>query len=357
MSKKRRMFDIDLPEDDLEPQAVVEAGNARRGPMAAAVRENAESLRGRAEQEQEIRAENDRLAHEFVRLKKQGLITDLVPVEAISTDKLARDRAMAGEDDLDDLKLSLAEIGLSNPIQLEHLGEGRYELIQGFRRLSAWKALLVETGDSERWGRIPAGIVAIGQPLEELYRRMVDEDISFAEMAELARRYAADPATSVEDVDSAVGLLFRSAAKQKRSYIRAFAQLLDRIGEDLTHPQAMPRGLGLALRKRLDEVPGVEAALRSALRSLPSVRTPDQELALLQRYAGGASDQVGREKSRGGAVERPARTTFRVERPGGSARCVASDGRLEVRLGTDFSAKDRRVLEAAVAELLATLGE
>ncbi len=46
MSKKRRVFDIDLPVDDTPPadapsrEAKVDA---RRGPMAAAVRETAES--------------------------------------------------------------------------------------------------------------------------------------------------------------------------------------------------------------------------------------------------------------------------------------------------------------------------
>lgn len=58
--------------------------------MATAISENADALRERAEAEQKIREENDRLTHEHVRLKKQGLITDLIPIELIRTSKLTR---------------------------------------------------------------------------------------------------------------------------------------------------------------------------------------------------------------------------------------------------------------------------
>lgn len=66
----------------------------------------------------------------------------------------------------------------------------RFELSQSFRRLSAFRELLEETGDS-RYARIPATLQARGAQLDHLYRRMVDEnlvrrDISFAEMARLA---------------------------------------------------------------------------------------------------------------------------------------------------------------------------
>ncbi len=361
MSKKRRVFDIDFSDEDLAAPNAGQKPAERRGPMASAVRENAESVRDREARATAIREENDHLAHELVRLKAAGLITDLIAVESISAEKLARDRGLGQDEDLESLKTSVKDIGLSNPIQVEHLGNGKYELIQGYRRLGAWRALLAETGDAEAWGRIPAGIVASGRPLEELYRRMVDEnlvrkDISFAEMAELARRFASDPNTNASSVDDAVLSLFKSTGKQKRSYIRAFAQLMERIGDALVHPYAMPRNLGLALRKRLDDHPDAERSLRAALAGLPADRAVEAELEVLQRYAGGAID-TATNRPRAAASERPAKTTFRLTRPGGAARCVASDGRLEIHLGTDFSAKDRRALESAVADFLASVGE
>ncbi|WP_146591126.1 ParB/RepB/Spo0J family partition protein [Puniceibacterium confluentis] len=362
MSKKRRIFDIDLPDDEPEQAAATPSADARRGPMASAVRENAEALTSRADIEAQIRAENDRLAHEHVRLKKAGLITDLVPVESIASTKLIRDRAQDGRDDLAELKESIRAIGLSNPIQIEQVGEGQYELIQGFRRLSAWRALLAETGDAQMWGRVPATILARGETLETLYRRMVDEnlvrkDISFAEMAMLARDYAGDPATAINDVDAAVLELYRSANKQKRSYVRAFAQMLEEIGSGLHFPQAIPRALGLELRKRLQDKPGLAETILRDLAALPTPRTPEAELSALARHSGSGTAEAAGQLPRNPQQPRPARTTFRIERAGGAARVTASAGRLELRLDTDFSAKDRRVLEQALSAFLDRLEE
>lgn len=362
MSKKRRMFDINMPADPPAGEPTFPAGKGvekeagRRGPMAAAIAETVESSRDRARVEAQIRSENDALAAEHVRLKKAGLITDLIPLEAIDTHKLIRDRHKGTDYELPELVASIREIGLSNPIRVEPGAEGRYELIQGFRRLSAYRALLEETGDAQ-WARIPAGIAARGDALEDLYRRMVDEnlvrkDISFAEMAQLALHYAMDPQTEEHDPEKAVALLFKSAGYQKRSYIRNFIRLVEALGETLLYPQEIPRALGLALSARLDEVPGTAAAIKAELRDWDT-RSVKDELEVLRRYVGGDADGAG-------AAARPvkapvagkAKTSFQLTRPQGSAKCVAANGRLEIRLARDFSALDRRRLEAAVASML-----
>ena len=363
MSKKRRVFDIDMPEDETFPAGKIGAApetksmSLRRGPMATAITENSESLRNREELVQAIREENDMLAQEYVRLKKLGLIVDMIPLELIDADKLVRDRAGATDMELEELKDSIRSIGLSNPIRVEVHNDGRYELVQGMRRLSAFRELLAETG-SDEFKTIPAGLVAHGESLESLYRRMVDEnlvrkDISFGEMAELARSYAADPLTDCFDADKAVAILYKSAGYQKRSYIRAFVALLDEIGDELEHAYAIPRSLGLSLRKRMEEVPGIAAKINAELSQWHDRPTND-ELDVLRKYAGGAG---GTETFPAGKVSRPqaprkAKTTFQIERPEGAAKCTASNGRLELRLPRDFSAVDRRKLEGAVRKLL-----
>ena len=359
MSKKRRVFDIEMPDDSpgvpagTGPMETKSATPARRGPMASAIGETADSLRRRKSQEAAIREENDALAHEFVRLKKSGLIVDLVPLEKIRTDKLTRDRAVRPDEDLKELIASIREIGLSNPIQLEATDNGDYELIQGFRRLSAYRALLEETGD-DVWARIPAGLVASGEALEGLYRRMVDEnmvrkDISFAEMASLARAYVDDPATQAEDVEEAVATLFKSAGRQKRSYIRHFATLLQFLEKYLEFPEAIPRALGLALVKRMEQEPGSIAEIVKALQAGP-VRDATQQVDVLRRYLDGqgAAAHVSPQGQRS-SKPRSAKSTFRMMRPEGEAKCTASDGRLEVQLNRDFSALERNRLEAAVS--------
>ncbi|MEO1606994.1 MAG: ParB/RepB/Spo0J family partition protein [Pseudomonadota bacterium] len=349
MSKKRRVFDIDLPADDVPAGTSLDTKSIspRRGPMASAIGETADSLRDRRLVEAQIREENDALAREFVRLKGQGLILDRVPLDQIRTTKLIRDRRVGGDLGLDDLKESLCAIGLSNPIQVEQVADG-YELIQGFRRLSAYQSLLDETGDVERWGAIPATLVISGEALEALYRRMVDEnlvrkDISFAEMASLAIAYAADPQTEASDPDAAIGVLYGSAGRQKRNYIGHFVRLLERLEDVLEHPEAIPRALGLELAKRLEAEPALAGEITTALGS--AGRSAEVELSVLRRCLEGQGAPAR-------PVEVPTRapkSTFRLRRSAGEARCIASDGRLELRFDKDFSALDRKRLERAVA--------
>jgi ParB family chromosome partitioning protein len=352
MSKKKRGFDIDFDATDLpEPEAQPEA---RRGPMAAAITENAAAVNSRQQAENAIRAENDALAHEHVRLKKAGLITDLIPLDLIRTDKLTRDRAEGRDAEIDELKQSIRDIGLSNPIRVEAVGD-TYELIQGFRRFTAYRELFDETQD-DAFARIPAGINARGEDTLRLYRRMVDENlvrrgVSFGEMAQLAINYRAqDP--NVESYDRAVELLYASAGRQKRNYIKHFVRLLALVGDDLHHAAALPRATGLALVKRLDDNSDEKARLADMLSSQPN-RNADEEQAILTSYL--ATRAQGPRKKTKATSTRKAKTTFRLTRPEGDAKCTVSDGRVEVQLNRDFSGVERKRLEAAVAAFLETL--
>ena len=322
--------------------------------MATAIGENASALSDRAEVEAAIREENDRLAHEFVRLKKDGLVTDLVPVADIKTDKLVRDRVDRRDPEIDELKASIKEIGLSNAIRVEATDDG-YQLIQGFRRLNAFKELFAETGE-EMYARIPAGLVARGEALEGLYRKMVDEnlvrrDISFAEMAELARSYAANPDTVAADVQAAISILFASAGRQKRNYIGHFARLLELIGDSLSFPEAIPRSLGLQLEKRLAADPKLVRRVQAVLKSGPS-STAAKEIETLRGFLGSPAVNAAVE----GREPKPsAKTSIRYEGPDGMVRCTASEGRIEIRAPKDFTGLDRRQLEAALEQFFQAL--
>lgn len=363
MTKKRRMFDIDLPEDatpETFPAGKVSDPPARRGPMAAAITETADATRERQEIEAQIRAENDALAHEHVRLKRLGLVVDLVPLDLIEMTKLVRDRKKGPDFELAELKASIAELGLSNPIRLEARADGRFELIQGYRRLSAYRELLDETGDADRYGTIPAAVTQPGEDLEALYRKMVDEnlvrkDISFAEMAMLALDYAADPGTAVSDPEKAVAVLFKSAGYQKRSYIRTFMAVVDRLGGDLLYPQDIPRALGLALARRLEEVDGLVPLIRAELKGWDN-RSIADEMSVLRRFAGETDEGVGPTPAStpGPRPEKPAKakTSFQFDRKDGRGKCVAAVGKLEIQLDRDFTTIDRRRLEQAVRLML-----
>ncbi|WP_299831398.1 ParB N-terminal domain-containing protein [uncultured Roseobacter sp.] len=347
---KRRVFDIDF--DEAAVPAGTEEAPARRGPMAAAISENADALSARQAAEAEIRAENDRLAHEYVALKKNGQIVGMVALDQITAVKLIRDRAADRDPDLDELKASILAVGLSNPIHVEEVADG-YELIQGFRRLSAYRELFAETGEA-RFAQIPATLQARGAQLDHLYRRMVDEnlvrrDISFAEMAQLAMSYAN---RSGQSVAAAIEALYASAGRQKRSYIRHFAQLLTVLGGDLKHPEVIPRATGLSLVKLLEENQRFAGQVRAVLNSQPD-RDAALELSLLRSAVSGG--QTKPKKAKTPTSRSSAKTTIKLNRPEGVAKCTASSGRFEVTLDHDFGSIEPRRLEAAARAFLDSL--
>ncbi len=361
MSRKRRMFDIDMPAmDDIPvgkvPDKVLEK---RRGPMATAISENADALRNQQSTEDSIRAENDRLAHELVRLRSEGLVTEHVALADVVTEKLTRDRKSGADPELEELKDSIRDIGLSNPIRLERRSDGRFDLIQGMRRLSAYRALHEETGD-ETYARIPAGI-SDATDLNDSYRRMVDEnlirkDISFAEMGALARAFADDPANDCPDVDKAVAILFKSASYTKRSYIRSFASLLMMLDKVLIHPNEIPRNLGVELKRKLDANPGLIRQVSTAVMSEPD-RDGPREVSILREFVEPKTSALKKPIASGSGKTRRAKTTFQVSGRAGVVKCSASSGRIELRYDLDFTRVDRAKLEQAIATLIDDLQE
>lgn len=373
MVKKRSVFDIDFDPDAADDE-VFPAGNQpapetksfgdvqghplqnetpaakpRRGPMASAIAETAEASEERAGAEAAIRAENDALAQEHVRLKRLGLITDLIDTQDVHTTKLTRDRSADADPEIEELMASIEAVGLSNPIRVEQTENG-YELIQGFRRLNAFRALAEKTGDP-RYRKIPAALVLRGEPLANLYRKMVDEnlvrkDLSFGEMAQLALAYAAEAQIEASE---AVGILYASALKQKRTYIRQFARVIEALGDHVRFPEAIPRALGLDLYRFLEMDHSASDMIARRLQKAET-RDPEDELRILRHCVaeprGEKAQKVGKPVSK---------TSLRVTRKEGEARLTAQDGRIELRMNKDFSSVSREKLQKALEAFLSQL--
>lgn len=363
MKKQKSRFSIDIADEELGSDIPPSSpALTRRGPMASAIADNADSLKERRSLEEKIRRENDELAHQHVRLKNLGLVLELVPLDQIDSDKLTRDRSVTLDLELDDLMVSIRELGLSNPIRAEQKEDGRYELIQGYRRLEAFRRLWLETKD-DRFTKIPVATVPPGDDLEVSYRKMVDEnlvrkDISFAEMAELARSYAKDPETPEISVDKAVTALFKAAAYQKRSYIRAFAELLEVIGDHIKFPHLIPRNLGLDLRRTLED----DAKLAKLVRSLKEVptRTADEEVDLLRQFAAvpRRPDEAGQSTAAPNKQGLPrSQLSFDFAAPAQSGRCTAAKGRLELKADRDFSSIEPHKIERAISAFFEILNQ
>jgi ParB family chromosome partitioning protein len=373
MVKKRSVFDIDFdPEAD---EDAFPAGNlsapetksyhvqghplqnrdpaptSRRGPMASAISETAQAVVSRTEAEAKIRSENDALAQEHVRLKKLGLITDLIETELVRMTKLTRDRSSEIDPELGELMDSIEAVGLSNPIRVEQTESG-YELIQGFRRLTAFKALHARTGDP-RYKKIPAALVLRGEPLASLYRKMVDEnlirkDLSFGEMATLALAYAGEAGI---DSGEAVGILYASALKQKRTYIRQFAKVLEVLGDHVRFPEAIPRALGLDLYRFLEMDAAAGEVLIERL-SKATLRNVEDELGILKYCVALPRKTTAAEPSRP-----VSKTSLKLEHKKEEARVTAQDGRLELRMKFDFSAVSKERLQKSIEALLSQLDQ
>lgn len=367
MSKKKRGFEISLPEMDAVATPAREP-DRKRGPMASAIAENAEALNERAAAEEAIRTENDALAHEYVKLKEAGLVQLMIPLDSVKTEALVRDRKNSGMDyELDELVASIRDVGLSNPIKVEQRADGMYELVQGFRRWSAYKKL--RDAEGEFWDNIPAGLLPRGEDHAALYRRMIDEnlvrkDLSFAEMAMAAQNYAKDPDTETNDLDGAVAALFKSTGYQKRTYIRSFAKLMDVFEKDLLYPEYISRNLGLQVLKRIEEDRDVVDLIRRELAAWGDNRGVSDELQVLRDAIkhGGAMEDIPAPKSEpaksiavDGAGGRRPRTTFEVGLGRNRVRCVAGVGQLTLKLDRDLTAVDRKRLEAGIAKFLAAL--
>ena len=216
-----------------------------------------------------------------------GTIQQL-PIDLIKTDYLWSDRAVESTEDLSELMTSLRSIGMLNPIRVQISEAGDYQLIQGFRRLSAYHRLLNETGD-DFWSRIPGLLSVATDDKTLLYRQVIDENtvrkpLTLAAMADAARRYAMDPAMQADTVADAIDALFVSAKPAGRDHIRRFARLLDQIGDFLRFPLQIPKSLGLALAREIEMRPELVGLIRSNLKTWQG-RTLENELDVLRIYA------------------------------------------------------------------------
>lgn len=365
MSRKKPGFEINIP-DEIEVGIVPKKALARRGPMASAIAENADALKARKSTADAIRAENDALAHEYVSLNAAGHVVQPIALDDVHMTLLVRDRLPGEDHELESLVTSIQDLGLSNPIRVLKRPDGSgYELVQGFRRLSAYRALLTQTG-GDVWAKIPA-LIMPGEvdDIEGMYRRMVDEnlirkDLSFAEMAHAARNFADDPSTQARTLKEAIGALFQSAPYSKRSYIRSFAALNDALGPELMFATDIPRALGVSLAREIKEDPSKVGEIAAALAGAPD-RDSEGEMEILRRFVdGGGAGQAAPDpastvipKTKGGARTK---TTFHIQSSAGQVKCTAAHGRLEIKVDRDFSAIERARLEQAIASLIDGLG-
>lgn len=210
--------------------------------------------------------------------REGGLLAEAVPLDAITTDHLVRDRVLVEDEDMAALRASLAEHGQRTPIELVATGRGTYGLISGWRRLAAIRALWAETNDP-RYQTVLA-VLRAPKDAGAAYVAMVEENeirvgLSHYERGRIAAMAAGQGAFATPQ--AAVDVLFAAASKAKRSKIRAFLALHEALGDVLRFPAHLNERVGLKLAQAVRD--GQGAALRDALAD--PAQTPEEEAARL----------------------------------------------------------------------------
>ena len=250
MAKRKR---LEMPTEPISPE--LETKSAFPAPRSRMpIAEVAGDTAGRAALEE--------VAREMTAAEEEGRVVKRLPISGIGMLHFSRDRMHLDEDDMEVLKASLKARGQQTPIEVVRTGGG-YELISGFRRIEALRAL----GESH-----VLALVRKPQGATGAYQAMVEEneiraDLSFYERANIAvvctgQGVYPNPKRAVAD-------LFAHAPSAKRSKILRFLVIREQLGRALTFPAAIPEKLGLRLASALEADAKLANRIADVLRKTP----------------------------------------------------------------------------------------
>jgi ParB family chromosome partitioning protein len=329
----------------VDATAPVKRRTREPGPMGAAVRDVAENLQEATEAKIEQRRQNATDAKIFREAQAEGRVLYQIPLVEIFTDDLPRDRLalddVAQSDEMEELKASIRARGQREPVEVYVGPSGRYQLKKGWRRFTALSQLFNETKD-DRFGAITARIEAGSDDRMSRYVDMVEEnvvreDLTFAEMAQVAITAAQDE--SVDEIDPAelVSRLYGALHKTKRSYIKSFVFLLSALGDSLAFPKAIPRNLGVDVARAL-RAPEQAQDLRA---KLEACHTAEDQNEALKSFI-----DVSQKQSKAPAAKSEPKQKF--EFFVGKTKVTARQGECRLVSEYDFATMPKKQLEDAV---------
>ena len=339
--------------DALETKSITPKRERSSGPMSRAVQDAAESLTGATEAKVEARRINAQDAKAYRAAQEEGLVLQRIELFAIETSDLPRDRLsleeVAVSDEMEELKTSIRNRGQKEPIEVFQAPSGMYQLKKGWRRFTALSQLYKETGD-ERFATVLARVEQGDHDWDARYIDMVEEniireDLSFAEMAQLALTAARDDRIKETDPNELVSRFYGALHKTKRSYIRSFVFLLSVLGDSLPFAEAIPRNLGVDVSRAIRSAEEVEALKRE----LSECRSPEQQNALLTRFLAEKKEAPAK-----GNKAKPA-PKQKFEFFVGQTKVTARQGELRVVSARDFASVPKGTLEEAVQAFEAVL--
>ena len=237
--------------------------------------------------ETSVNAAFEEVRQELDAARSEGRLVLRLPLEGIETAWLIRDRIDpgTGEDpDFAALLDSLRDHGQRSPIEVADMGQGRYGLISGWRRLTALRQLHAETGEAH----FATVLALLRRPenAQSAYLAMVEENeirlgLSYFERARVAAK--AVEAGVYPSTKTALQSLFATASRAKRSKIGSFLTLYQTMGDFVRFPQALTERLGLSLASIVEEDATVQARLRAHL-DVADAKDPEAEQTLLAEF-------------------------------------------------------------------------
>ncbi|MDP0926201.1 ParB/RepB/Spo0J family partition protein [Paracoccus onubensis] len=307
MAKRRRLetpSSADLDRIEAEFRRETSQGGPGRGlaPIAQVAADSATQAHAEDVDARASRAKSEADAARLHAAEESGLLMVEIPLEEINEVAMIRDRMVMSEEQMQEMRYSIAAHGLRMPIEVFELDRPgdtghRYGLLSGYRRLLAVKGLY-ELTEAEKYARIRA-IIRPRADADAAFVSMVEENEVRAELSHFERgRIAviAGQQGAFANTEDAVNKLFASGSKAKRSKVRSFALIFEELGDMLEFPEGLTEKRGLRLSTALRH--GAEASLRKVLSDhLPS--NADEEWTVIEpvilSFEKGETD-----KSRGG---------------------------------------------------------
>lgn len=282
MAKRKRLSPLPVLEPMAAPAPETKAlKNGWAGTRAAPIADVAGSAAAQAALEE--------VAGEMASARRDGRLVQRIALEAIDESHLVRDRAVVDADDMAALKASLAARGQQTPLEVVDLGQGRFGLISGWRRLMALRSLGEATA---------LCLLRAPQSAAEAYQAMVEENeiranLSYYERARIAARAAEQGAYPT--ARRAVKGLFAHVSAPKRSKIVSFLGIYEALDAVLAFPAALSERQGLALAKALEADAGLADRLTAALAD-PATDAAAEQAVLSEMLRPSAAAPVAAQK-------------------------------------------------------------
>jgi ParB family transcriptional regulator, chromosome partitioning protein len=262
-------------------------------------------------------------AEELVIARNEGRLVVNIPLDAIESDHMVRDRVALNEEDMATLEASILTRGQQTPIEVIEIAPGRYGLISGWRRLSAIRSLAQRDQG-------PSSVLALIRNPEtaaDAYISMVEENeirvgLSYFERANIVARTVREGIFRTEK--EALNELFASASRAKRSKIKSFLPIVEAIGAWVRHPTSLTERIGLSVSARLQIDPAWGKALSESLRKSRPASVEDETALIVNALKEGEDNQENDNKTSEFDIEHP-NLKIKVKRSKGTMQLSGPD--------------------------------